>query len=134
MSMITPKQAERQAKALFRACRRDGMLDQDLAARTAEAVAAARPRGYLAILGAYARLVKLELERCAARVESAVALTDEEQRQFTELLKRRYGACRQLTFAVVPGLIGGLRIHVGSDEYDNSVCGRLDRLLERLSH
>ena len=134
MSMITPRQAERQAKALFRACRRNGMLDQELAARTAEAVAVARPRGYLAILGAYVRLVKLEMDCCAARVESAVALTVDEQRRFTELLKRRYGACRQLTFAVVPGLIGGLRIHVGSDEYDNNVRGRLDRLLERLTH
>jgi len=132
--MITPKQADRQAKVLFRACRRDGMLDAERVAQTGEALVAVRPRGCLAILQAFAHLVKLEQDRCSARVESAVPLTAEEQRQFSETIRRRYGVCRQVGFTVEPGLIGGLRIHVGSDEYDNSVSGRLERLLESLSH
>ena len=39
-----------------------------------EEVIAAKPRGYLAILSHFQRLLKLDLERRRARVEAAVAL------------------------------------------------------------
>jgi F-type H+-transporting ATPase subunit delta len=43
-------------------------------------------------------------------------------------LEKQYGAGLNIGFSVNPGLIGGLRIKVGSDVYDGSVAGRLAAL------
>ena len=93
-------------------------------------VIAAKPRGYLAILSHFKRLVKLDLERRSARIESAVPLTAELQASVENNLARLYGAGLNLSFAQNPALIGGLRIKVGSDVYDSTVQGRLAALQE----
>ena len=43
-------------------------------------------------------------------------------------LKRIYGAGLEISFDRNPALIGGLRVKVGSDLYDDSVQARLERL------
>ena len=93
-----------------------------------ERVLAAKPRGYVGILTHFQRLVKLELARRSARVESAVALGGEMAGKVEASLAGLYGAGLAVSFAQNPGLIGGLRIKVGSDVYDGSVRGRLARL------
>ncbi len=128
--MTTSKQARREAQQLFRSCQVDGLLEGERVRRVVLQVIAAKPRGYLAILSHFKRLVKLDLERRSARIESAVPLTAELQASVENNLARLYGAGLNLSFAQNPALIGGLRIKVGSDVYDSTVQGRLAALQE----
>ena len=128
--MKTSKQLRREGKELFRCCLVDGLLDENRARDAVRRVLEVKPRGYLGILSHFQRLVKLDLERRTARVESAVALTPEMRTRLEGDLMRRYGRGLNLSFAQNPALIGGLRIKVGSDVYDGSVRGRLDALAE----
>ena len=128
--MTTSKQARREAQQLFRSCLVSGLLNGERVRRVVLQVIAAKPRGYLAILSHFKRLVKLDLERRSARIESAVPLTAELQASVENNLARLYGAGLNLSFAQNPALIGGLRIKVGSDVYDSTVQGRLAALQE----
>ena len=126
------KQARRDAKQLFASCRVNGTLDEGKVRQVVQAVVARKPRGYVAILSHFQRLVKLDLERRAARVESAIALTPQQQATVQTNLTRRYGQGLNISFAQNPALIGGLRVKVGSDVYDGSVQARLNALAESL--
>lgn len=128
--MKISKQARREAKELFRDCLVDGLLDENRVRRVVQLVLAAKPRGYLAILSRFQRLVKLDLERRTARVESAVSLATDLQDSLQALLGRVYGSGLNLSFIQDQSLIGGMKIRVGSDVYDGSIRGRLAALQE----
>ncbi len=128
--MKITKQSRRDAKELFRTCVNNGALDENRVRQAVQAVVAQKPRGYVAILSHFQRLVKLELERRQARVESAVPLSDEEKTAVQGNLAWKYGQGMDISFALNPDLLGGLRIKVGSDVYDGSVRARLNALRE----
>jgi F-type H+-transporting ATPase subunit delta len=128
--MKLSKQTRREAKALFRACLANGALDENRVRQAVAKVIEAKPRGYVAILSHFERLVKLDLERRTATVESALPLAPEIQSGVSEKLTRLYGRGLNISFAHNPALIGGLRIKVGSDVYDGSVKARLEQLQE----
>ena len=123
--MKITKQARRDAKELFRACRVNGLLDDAKALQVVQKVIAAKPRGYFAILNHFQRLVKLDLDRRTARVESAVPLAEPQQASIRTNLTRRYGNGLIFAFTENPALIGGLRVQIGSDVFDGSVEARL---------
>ena len=91
-------------------------------------VIAKKPRGYMGVLSHFERLVRLDVERRSAKVESAVALSPATRASLEQNLARRYGAGVTLAFSENPALIGGLRIQVGSDVFDGSVQARLAAL------
>jgi F-type H+-transporting ATPase subunit delta len=122
------KQAQRDARQLFRSCQVNGLLDENRVRQTVTLLSTQKPRGYVGILSRLHRLVKMDLEQHAARVESAAPLTPDLQADVTGEIKRKYGAGVSISFAQDPALIGGLRIQVGSDLYDGSVKMRLERL------
>ncbi|MEN9732954.1 MAG: hypothetical protein RLZ45_949 [Verrucomicrobiota bacterium] len=126
--MKISKQARRDGRDLFKACQVGGVLDEGRVRNAVAAVLKQKPRGYLAIVEHFKRLVKLDLDRRTARVENATETTPEQQASIRSNLERQYGAGLQLSFSVNPALIGGLRVHVGSDIYDGSVAGRLAAL------
>jgi F-type H+-transporting ATPase subunit delta len=128
--MKISKQARRDAKQLFRSCRVNGVMDEPKVRQTVQAVIARKPRGYNGILSHFHRLVKLEIDRRAATVESAAALTPAQQTAIQQNLSNRYGAGLNIVFGQNPSLIGGLRIKVGSDVYDGSIQARLNALAE----
>ncbi len=104
------------------------MLDENRVRQAVALLLAKKPRGYVEILSRLHRLVKLDLEQHAARVESAVPLPADLQSgrdgpNQKNLRRRRGHFVRQN-----PALIGGLRIQVGSDLYDGSVKTRLEKL------
>jgi len=108
----------------------NGVLDAARVGKFVRKIAEAKPRGYMALLSHFQRLVKLEVERRTARVDSAVALAPEMVAKITNDLNKLYGQGLNISFAQDPALVGGLRIRVGSDVYDGSVQGRLRRLAE----
>ena len=128
--MKISKQARREAKELFRSSIVNGVLDENRVRLVVGKVAELKPRGYLGILTHFHRLVKLEVERRTARVESAVPLSPDIQADVTSKLSKLYGQGLNISFAQNPALLGGLRIKVGSDVYDGSVQARLENLVE----
>jgi F-type H+-transporting ATPase subunit delta len=128
--MKISKQARRDARQLFRACLNNGVLDEARARKAAEVVVKDKPRGYFAILNQFHHLVKLEIDRRTAKVESANALTPQYQSQLQADLTKRYGTGLNFVFVQNPALLGGIRIQVGGDVYNNSVAGRLAALQE----
>jgi F-type H+-transporting ATPase subunit delta len=126
--MKSSKQVRRDAKTLFRACKADGLLDENRVRKTVGEVIAKKPRGYVAILSHLHRLVRLDLERRAAGIESAAALPETLVQSVRASLTKRYGQGVNISFAVNKELIGGLRVKVGSDVFDGSIRARLDAL------
>jgi len=124
----TSKQARRDAKQLLQACRVAGTLDDAKVREAVQLVIASKPRGYVAILSHFQRLVKLDLDRRTARVESAVPLAGPQQAVIKSNLTRRYGNGLIFDFAQKAELIGGLRVQVGSDVFDGSIRTRLTEL------
>jgi F-type H+-transporting ATPase subunit delta len=129
--MKISKQAQRNARELFRCCMVNGVLDEDRVRRAVALMLAQRPRGYIEILSRLQRLVKLDLERRTTRVESVTPLPLDLKAKVTRQLKKIYGAGMSVSYVQNPALIGGLRIQAGSDLYDGSVRARLNALAQQ---
>jgi F-type H+-transporting ATPase subunit delta len=106
----------------------NGLLDPSRVGPAVDQILATKPRGYLPMLSHLQRLVKLDLDRRAARVESVSPLPPPIQAAIQTGLDQRYGPGLNYTFTQNPNLLGGVRIKIGSDVYDGSVRGRLDKL------
>jgi len=126
--MKTTRQIKREAKRLFRLCLADGLLDEGRTQQVVQRVIEAKRRGGLALLGHFHRLVKIEVARHTAEVESAVSLPSDLHESIQASLIRTYGPGIRASFTHNPALIGGMRIKVGSDVYDGSVRARLAAL------
>jgi F-type H+-transporting ATPase subunit delta len=126
--MKISKHTQRDARQLFRSCHVSGLLDENRVRQAVTLLSTQKPRGYVGILSRLHRLVKMDLEQHAARVESATPLTPDLQAEVTGEIKKKYGTGVSISFAQNPALIGGLRIQVGSDLYDGSVKMRLQKL------
>jgi F-type H+-transporting ATPase subunit delta len=130
--MKITKRAKREARQLFHLCLVDGLLDESRVRRVVQHVVAAGRRDAPAILSHFGRLVKLDLARRTAIIESATPLPADLQANIEAGLMRRYGGRLTTAFAQRPALIGGMRIQVGCDVYDGSVQGRLTALEKAL--
>jgi F-type H+-transporting ATPase subunit delta len=128
--MKPTRQARREAAQLFRICLVNGLLDEGRARNAVQRLVAEKPRGYLATLSLFRRLVKLDADRHTAKIESAVALPPDVQANVKNELTKVYGPGLTANFSDNPSLIGGMRIQVGSDVYDGSVQARLAALQE----
>ena len=128
--MKISKQERREAKEVFRSTFANGVMEEGRVRKAVELLLAQKPRGYVGIVSHLQRLVRLEIARRTAHVESAVELSPQDQSTLQANLAKRYGQGLNITFAQNPGLIGGMRIKVGSDVYDGSVQGRLNALKE----
>jgi F-type H+-transporting ATPase subunit delta len=126
--MKTTRQTRREATQLFRLCLVNGRLDEGRGRQIVQRLVAERPRGFLATLSLFRRLVKLELDRRTAKIESAVPLPADLQARVQAGLERAYGPGLNMSFAQNPALIGGMRVQVGSDVYNGSVKARLAAL------
>lgn len=128
--MKISKQAQRDARQLFRSCQVNGLLDENRVRQAVALVLEKKPRGYVEILTRMHRLVKLDLAKRTVKVESAVESSPETKAQIKAGLEKRYGAGLDIGYSTNPALIGGVRIQVGSDLYDGSVKTRLEKLAQ----
>lgn len=131
--MKISKEARRTSRQLFRACIADGKLDESRVRNVVSKLSSSKPRGYIAILDAFARLVANEVDRQRAFVESATELTASIEYGLKMSLSKKYGRPLNLEFHVNPALLGGIRVKVGSDVWDGSVKARLTALSTSLS-
>jgi F-type H+-transporting ATPase subunit delta len=126
--MRITKRARQEARELFRGCIVNNLLDEDRVRRTVQHVVAAGRHDGPAILAHFRQLLKLELARRTATIESATPLPADVRVAVEAGLTRLYGPGLSTALADRPALIGGLRIQVGWDVYDDSVRARLDTL------
>jgi F-type H+-transporting ATPase subunit delta len=129
--MKISKLAQRNAREMFHSCLVDGLLDEDRVRQAVALVLARKPRGYIEILSRLQRLVKLDLGKRTARVESVTPLPPDLKAKVTKQLKKIYGSGMSVSYVQNPAVIGGLRIQAGSDLYDGSVRARLNALAQQ---
>jgi F-type H+-transporting ATPase subunit delta len=132
--MKISKDANRAARQLFKACvDSNGRLHGSRIKSVIKRLAEAKPRGYLGIVTAFGRLVRLEIEKRRAVIESATVLTPALIEQLRADLQKKYGDDLELEFHIKPELLGGLRVQVGSHVWDGSVRAKLEALSNSLS-
>ncbi len=129
--MKITKEARRLSSQLFRLSLTEGRLDRAKVFSVVQSVVNEKPRHYLGALETYQRLVRLEIAKRHALIESATPLSAETSETVVNNLKQKYGQDLTTEFAVNPDLIGGMRIKIGSDVFDGSVRNRLALLQEQ---
>ncbi len=128
--MKISRQAQREAKQLFQACHVEGNLNDDKARETVNLLLEKKPRDFVAVLSHFHRLIKLDVQRRTADIQSAVALDENQQEEVRENLSKLYGNNLNYTFTENGELLAGMRVKVGSDVFDGSVRTRLTNLKE----
>ena len=126
------KEVRQLSRQLLRSSFTDGQLDPGRISALVKSLIEKKPRNYRAVLDTYKRLLRLEIEKRSATIESASELAPDASRQIVDNLKRRYGPDLTAQFVINPELLGGMRIRVGSDVWDSSVRNRLHRLQQQL--
>jgi F-type H+-transporting ATPase subunit delta len=129
--MKTARQLERDAKHLYRLCLVDGSLDENRVRKIVRIVLESKRRSWVPLLSHFQRLVRLDCLRRTANVESPTAIPPDFRASVEADLERVYGPKLSISFAHKPELIGGMRIKVGSDVYDNSIKAKLAALESR---
>jgi F-type H+-transporting ATPase subunit delta len=130
--MKVNKEIRQISREMLRASFTDGQLDSGRIASIVDSLIARKPRNYVDILKNYRRLLRFELEKRRARIETASGVDPAVKAEIVASLKNKYGGDLTSEFLVNPQLLGGMRIRVGSDVWDGTVRNRLDRLQQQL--
>jgi F-type H+-transporting ATPase subunit delta len=126
------KEIRRLSREMLRASFTDGQLDSGRISSLVDSLIARKPRNYIGVLKNYRRLLRIEVEKRRARIETAIDVDRETSSKLVANLKKKYGSDLTTEFVVNPQLLGGMRIRVGSDVWDGSVRNRLERLQQQL--
>jgi len=128
-----PKEALRTARQLLRATTRSGKVDEGFARAAVTKILTDKPRHYLALLTAYQRMLRLEVEQRHAVVESAQQLDEQEQQSVLTELRKKYGEDITAEYNTNAELLGGIRVKLGSTVWDGTVKSRLTALRDALT-
>ena len=126
------KEIRQRSREMLRGSFTDGQLDPGRVASLVDSLIQKKPRHYIDVLKNYRRLLRLELEKRRARVETASEVDPATSSELLANLKKNYGNDLSAEFVVDPQLLGGMRIRVGNDVWDGTVRGRLERLQQQL--
>lgn len=96
--------------------------------KAVESILESKRRGYLALVGEFERLVRLDQLKHTAEVESAAQLPADLRVNVEANLEELYGPGITTSFVERPELIGGMRVRVADDVYDGSVKAGLAAL------
>lgn len=96
-------------------------------------VRAPRGRRIGAMVAFAADVVSAAGGRRIATVTSAIELSTAQQKRLAAALSERYDADFQLNLVVDPGVLGGVRIHLGDDVIDGTVAARMTDLRLQLA-
>lgn len=86
-----------------------------------------------AIVAALAAYVNKALGVAVAEVRSARSLTPDEIRELAETLSKKVGRQVELDIRTDPKLLGGFVVKVGSEIWDASVAGKINKFRESLT-
>lgn len=130
--MKIPREARKLAKELFHLAMKTGKLDPKAVDGIALTIEQKKPRHFFQVLKEFTRLVRLELLKHHAVVDSATPLAPEMQQSIRAELSSRFGQDTTFEFRTKPDLIGGMRVRLGSDVWDGSVQSRLESLRQSI--
>ena len=85
------------------------------------------------IVEALAEYIRRATNTVAAQVRTAHVLSEAEQRELQATLERKFGRSVELELSTDPTLLGGFVARVGSEVFDASVTGKIERFRESLS-
>jgi F-type H+-transporting ATPase subunit delta len=126
------KEIRQLSRKMLQASFTDGQLDPGSISSLVDSLVTHKPRNYIDVLKNYKRLLRLELEKRHATIETASEVDSAVRSEIEANLKSKYGDDLATDFHVDPQLLGGMRIRVGSDVWDGSVRNRLERLQQEL--
>jgi F-type H+-transporting ATPase subunit delta len=126
------KEIRQLSRKMLQASFTDGQLDPGRITSLVDSLIAQKPRNYVNVLKNYRRLLRLELEKRQATIETASEVEPAIRSEIMANLKTKYGNDLATEFHVDPQLLGGMRVRVGSDVWDGSVRNRLERLQHEL--
>jgi len=126
------KEIRQVSRKMLQASFTDGQLDPGRISSLVDSLVTRKPRNYVDALKNYKRLLRLELEKRHARIETASEVDSAVRSEIEANLKSKYGNELSTEFHVAPELLGGMRIRVGNDVWDGSVRNRLERLQHEL--
>jgi F-type H+-transporting ATPase subunit delta len=126
------KEIRQLSRKMLQASFTDGHLDRGRIAALVDSVIAEKPRNYINVLKNYKRLLRLEVEKRHATIETASEVDLAIRSEIVSNLKSKYGNDLATEFHVDPELLGGMRVRVGNDVWDGSVRNRLQRLQHEL--
>jgi F-type H+-transporting ATPase subunit delta len=126
------KEIRQLSRKMLQASFTDAQLDPGRISSLVDSLIAQKPRNYIDVLKNYRRLLRLELEKRHATVETSSEVDPTIRSEIVANLKSKYGNDLSTEFHVDPQLLGGMRIRVGNDVWDGSVRNRLQRLEHEL--
>ncbi len=85
------------------------------------------------IVAGLATMIRDATGTVAAAVRSAGALSAKEEAELRAMLEKKVGAKVEVDIRVDPTLIGGFVARIGSEVFDASVSGKIDKFRESLS-
>src|SRR5438477_12808984 len=124
--MKITKEIRQLSRQMLRASFTDRQLDRGKIASLVQSLIAKRPRHFMAVLQNYKRLLRLEIEKRHAKIESATQLSPQAAVDIVARLKKKYGGDLTSEFVVDTTLLGGVRVRVASDAWDGTVPKRLE--------
>jgi len=85
------------------------------------------------IIAGLATMIREATGTVAAEVRSAGVLTTQEEAELRAMLEKKVGAKVDVDITVDPELIGGFVAKIGSEVYDASVAGKIEKFRESLA-
>ena len=89
--MKITKEIRQLSREMLRASFTDGQLDRGKIASLVQSLISKRPRHFMAVLQNYKRLLRLEIEKRHAKIESATQLSPQAAVDIVARLKKKYG-------------------------------------------
>jgi F-type H+-transporting ATPase subunit delta len=129
--MRNSREARRLSRQLVKLSFTDGKLDQEKITKMVGSLVTEKPRHYVEVLKDYQNLIRLEIQKRQATVESAVEIDQGLKDKIVANLRSRYGDDVTVSYKLNSDLLGGLRIKIGDDVWDGSVRQRLNRLQQQ---
>ena len=85
------------------------------------------------IVAGLATMIREATGTVAAEVRSASPLSEKEESELRAMLERKVGAKVDIDVTIDPALIGGFVAKIGSEVFDASVSGKIDKFRESLA-
>ena len=127
--MKQDKRIHRLAKKLTEFAKDErGMVTSERVTEVLEGLRKAKHRHHLLLLRTFQKLIRRAVSEQTAQVQTATQLSDEAVSGLEQKFSNLYGRPIIAEVSINPTLIGGVRVRVGDDVYDETVAGRLERL------
>ncbi len=130
--MKVSKASREFATRVYRMCLENGELDESKLSKSIKFLGEKRPSDYLGVLTELKRLVRIDVDKRTAHVESAQKITAADQTRIEKSLTAKHGKNLVFNYSTNKDLIAGLKVRVGSSVYDGTVLSKINRLANSL--